>query len=236
MNNKYDIAIIPGDGVGVEVSEEAVKILKAVADKYGFGIIAQYFDWGCEYYLRHGETMPENSLNVLKDFDAIFLGCIGDANKVPDHISLTLLLKIRKGFDQYVKLRPIKLYPGVETPIKTTRPETVDLVGISAGSLCAFAIEASEKGRIEEKIDWGDVDKIAELLHDITYKKGLGAVLAEGIRYAAKTWEMENVAIHVKGLDPAGYDPRVLKGMGLACVTSDRGACHLRATFYLKND
>ncbi|MBM4305432.1 MAG: aldehyde ferredoxin oxidoreductase family protein [Deltaproteobacteria bacterium] len=103
---------------------------------------------------------------------------------------------------------------------------------ISAGSLCAFAIEASEMGRIKEKIGWGEVDKIAELLHDISSKKGIGAILAEGIRFAAKEWKMENVAIHSKGLDPAGYDPRVLKGMGLANATSDRGACHLRATFY----
>ena len=103
---------------------------------------------------------------------------------------------------------------------------------ISAGSLCAFAIEASETGQINEKIAWGDVDKIAELLHEIASRKRIGAVLAEGIRHAAKTWGMEDVAIHVKGLDPAGYDPRVLKGMGLACATSDRGACHLRSTFY----
>ena len=103
---------------------------------------------------------------------------------------------------------------------------------ISGGSLCAFAMEASEKGRIEEKINWGDVDKIAELLNDIAYKEGTGAVLAEGIRHAAKTWNMEDIAIHVKGLDPAGYEPRVLKGMGLAYATSDRGACHLRSTFY----
>jgi len=103
---------------------------------------------------------------------------------------------------------------------------------ISAGSLCAFAMEASEMGRIKEKIGWGDVDKIAQLLQDISSKKGIGAILAEGIRYAAKQWDMEEVAIHVKGLDPAGYEPRVLKGMGLANATSDRGACHLRATFY----
>ena len=103
---------------------------------------------------------------------------------------------------------------------------------ISGGSLCAFAMEASDQGRIQEKIAWGDVDKIASLLNDIAYKKGIGAVLAEGIRHAAKTWDMEDVAIHVKGLDPAGYEPRVLKGMGLAYATSDRGACHLRSTFY----
>jgi len=103
---------------------------------------------------------------------------------------------------------------------------------ISAGSLCAFAIEASEMGRLKTKIKWGDVDRIAQLLQDISSKKGIGAILAEGIKVSAKTWGMEDVAIHVKGLDPAGYDPRILKGMGLACATSDRGACHLRSTFY----
>ena len=103
---------------------------------------------------------------------------------------------------------------------------------ISGGSLCAFAMEASEKGRTPEKINWGDVDKIAGLLNDIAYKKGIGAILAEGIRHAAKAWDMVDDAIHVNGLDPAGYDPRILKGMGLANATSDRGACHLRATFY----
>ncbi len=108
----YNIAIIPGDGIGKEVTQEAVKVLMAVSKKHGFGIKTENFDWSCDYYLKHGEMGPENVLDILKGFDAIFLGCIGDANKVPDHISLTLLLKIRKGFDQYVNLRPIKLYPG----------------------------------------------------------------------------------------------------------------------------
>ena len=103
---------------------------------------------------------------------------------------------------------------------------------ISAGSLCAFAMEAHETGRIREKITWGDVDAVADLLNDIANRRGLGEVLAQGIVHASRTWGMEDVAIHVKGLDPAGYDPRVLKGMGLAYATSDRGACHLRSTFY----
>lgn len=126
----YDVAVIPGDGVGKEVAREAIKILNAVADKYAFRVKTEDFDWGCDYYLKHGEMMPEDILDILKQFDAIFLGCIGDANKVPDHISLTLLLKIRKGFDQYVNLRPIKLYPGIETPVKTATPQTLDMVVI----------------------------------------------------------------------------------------------------------
>ena len=126
----YNIAVIPGDGIGREVTNEAIKILNALSEKHGFKVKTEDFDWGCDYYLKHGEMMPENILDTLKGFDAIYLGCIGDANKVPDHISLTLLLKIRKGFDQYVNLRPIKLYPGIETPIKTATPETIDLVVI----------------------------------------------------------------------------------------------------------
>ncbi len=103
---------------------------------------------------------------------------------------------------------------------------------ITAGNLAAFAIEASKKKKIKEKLDYGDVDGIAALLKKIAYQKGVGRILSEGVRHAAAVWKMEDQAIHVKGLEPAGFDPRVLKGMGLAYATSDRGACHLRATFY----
>ena len=103
---------------------------------------------------------------------------------------------------------------------------------ISAGNLCAFAIEAYKRGKIDHKLDYGDVDGIADLLSMIAKREGIGDDLARGIKYAAKKWDLEDIAVHVKGMEPAGYDPRVLKGMGLAFATSDRGACHLRATFY----
>jgi len=126
--NDYNIAVIPGDGVGTEVSAEATRMLQAAADKFSFKAEFETFDWGCNYYLEHGQMGPDNLLNVLKGFDAIILGCIGDAAKVPDHISLTILLQIRKGFDQYVNLRPIQLYAGVETPIRTATPESVNMI------------------------------------------------------------------------------------------------------------
>ncbi len=103
---------------------------------------------------------------------------------------------------------------------------------MTAGNLAAFTIEASRQGRIDYTIDYGQVDRIAELLEDTAYRRGIGATLARGIKEAAREWHMEDQAIHVKGLEPAAFDPRVLKGMGLAYASSPRGACHLRATFY----
>jgi aldehyde:ferredoxin oxidoreductase len=103
---------------------------------------------------------------------------------------------------------------------------------ITAGNLCGFTIEAARRGKIDYKIDYGDAEAIAELLKKIARREDIGDVLAQGIKFAAREWDLEDMAVHVKGLEPPGYDPRVLKGMGLGYATSDRGACHLRATFY----
>jgi aldehyde:ferredoxin oxidoreductase len=103
---------------------------------------------------------------------------------------------------------------------------------ISAGNLCGLTIEAVRKKKIDVKIDYGDVDAIVDLLKKIAERQGIGDILARGIKYATNAWGMEDTAVHVKGLEPPGYDPRVLKGSGLAFVVSDRGACHLRATFH----
>jgi aldehyde:ferredoxin oxidoreductase len=103
---------------------------------------------------------------------------------------------------------------------------------ITAGNLCGLTIEAVRRGKIDYDIDYGQVDAIAELLRRIAFRKGIGELLAQGIKSVSEAWRMEDVAVHVKGLEPAGYDPRILKGVGLGYATSDRGACHLRATFY----
>jgi aldehyde:ferredoxin oxidoreductase len=103
---------------------------------------------------------------------------------------------------------------------------------ITAGNLCAFAIEAAKRGKIDLDIDYGDARAIALLIEQIARREGIGAILADGIVPAAKAWGLEDLAVHVKGMEPAGYDPRVLKGMGLTYAISDRGACHLRTTFY----
>ena len=126
----YRIALIPGDGVGAEITEEAVRVLDAAGDIHGFEVATDSFDWSCDRYLDVGAMMPGDALETLAEFDSIFLGCIGDAAKVADDVSLQMLLTIRKGFDPSDNPRPIKLYPGVATPIATASPETVDILVI----------------------------------------------------------------------------------------------------------
>ncbi|MFZ0614486.1 MAG: tartrate dehydrogenase [Desulfobacterales bacterium] len=124
----YRIALIPGDGIGREVIPEGVRMLEALAVAYGFGVTFTEFPYSCGHYLRHGEMMPADGLDRLKAFDAILLGAVGDPS-VPDHISLWgLLLPIRRGFDQFVNLRPVRLLPGIASPLAGRRPEEIDLV------------------------------------------------------------------------------------------------------------
>lgn len=103
---------------------------------------------------------------------------------------------------------------------------------ITAGNLCGLVMEAKEQGRLDYDIEYGNSDQTIRLIEDIATRSGIGDTLADGIISAAEKWQLEDIAVHVKGLEPAGYDPRVLKGMGLAFGTSARGACHLRTTFY----
>ena len=127
--NTHKIAVIPGDGIGKEVIAEGIKVLEAVSqiDK-SFKFEFTYFPWGCEYYKETGKMMADDGIEQLEKFDAIFLGAVG-APGVPDHISLwDLLLIIRKKFDQYINLRPVKLIKGAPTPLKDVKTEDVDML------------------------------------------------------------------------------------------------------------
>jgi aldehyde:ferredoxin oxidoreductase len=103
---------------------------------------------------------------------------------------------------------------------------------VTAGNLAAFTIEASQRKAIPETYHYGNAQEVAEIIEKIARKEGVGALLSQGIRKVSKAWGLQDIAVHVKGLEPAGYEPRVLKGMGLAYATSDRGACHMRSSFY----
>jgi len=124
----HRIAVMPGDGTGPEVVKEGLKVLKAVSEKFGFEYETETFDWGGERYLKTGETIPEGGLEELKKFDAIFLGAIGHPDVKPGILEKGILLKTRFDLEQYINLRPVKLYPGVETPIKDKGPDDIDFV------------------------------------------------------------------------------------------------------------
>ena len=136
----YKIAVIPGDGVGPEVLTEGMKVLKRVAELDGtFQIEDTWFSWGCEYYLKTGRMMPEDGIEILEKFDAIYLGAVGYPG-VPDHISLwDLLLTIRKNFDQYVNLRPVKLLKGAPCPLAGVEREEINMTFIRENSEGEYA-------------------------------------------------------------------------------------------------
>ena len=122
MSSQLRIAVIAGDGIGKEVMTEGIRVLDAVSSIYGFSCAWEHFDWSCEYYTRHGRMMPEDGLEQLRAFDSVFLGAVGYPG-VPDHISLWgLLLPIRRGFDQYANIRPVRLLPGVTSPLAGRTP------------------------------------------------------------------------------------------------------------------
>ena len=127
----FNIASIPGDGIGPDVMHEGYKVLKALENLHG-GIVFERneFDWNCKRYLETGKMMPDDGLEILKDYDAILFGAVG-APEVPDHISVwELILPIRRAFQQYVNLRPIKLLKGIESPLRYKSVEDIDFTVI----------------------------------------------------------------------------------------------------------
>jgi 3-isopropylmalate dehydrogenase len=126
----YNIAVIPGDGTGPEVVKEGIKVMNEAAVKFGFTLNYQYFDFGGDRYLRTGEILPDSALIEFKKYDSIFLGAIGHPDVKPGILEVGILLKSRFALDQYINLRPVKLYPGVETPLKDKGPEDIDFVVI----------------------------------------------------------------------------------------------------------
>lgn len=150
----YRIAVIPGDGIGREVIPEGVRVLRAAARRFRFSVDTVEVPWGCGYYLQHGVMMPSDGLEQLRAFDAILLGAVGDP-RVPDHVSLWgLLLRIRKGFDLYVNLRPVRLLEGVPGPLAGRGPADVDMVFVRENTEGEYA---GVGGRVAE----GTPDEVA---------------------------------------------------------------------------
>ena len=148
----YNIAVMPGDGTGPEVTAEAVKVLKAAADKFDFKVELTEFDFGGERYKKTGETLPDSGVEELRRFDAILLGAIGHPDVAPGILEKGILLKARFELDQYINLRPVKLYPGVETPIKDKSPDDIDFIVVreNTGDLYTGVGGVSMKGTPQE--------------------------------------------------------------------------------------
>ena len=130
----YKIAVIPGDGTGPEVVAEGLKVLKAASKKFGFNYEEEVFDYGGERYLKTGKTITDPELEGLKKFDAIFLGAIGHPDVKPGILEQGILLKTRFGLDQYINLRPVKLYSSAFCPLKDKKPEDIDFVVVRENS------------------------------------------------------------------------------------------------------
>lgn len=148
--NKFQIAVIPGDGIGQEVVPAAIRVLDALAEIHG-GLMFDWtsFPWNCEYYLKHGSMMPDDGLETLKGFDHIFLGAVGMPHLVPDHVSLWgLLIKIRRGLQQAINVRPAKLLRGLNSPLQN--PQPFDLIVVRENSEGEYS---EIGGRIHQGVD-----------------------------------------------------------------------------------
>jgi tartrate dehydrogenase/decarboxylase/D-malate dehydrogenase len=131
----YKIAVYPGDGIGPEVIDQAIRVLEAVqAQEGGFGLLMTHLPWGADYHAETGRVAPPDFLEVLRPFDAILLGALGAPDRLTDHITLEPLVRLRQAFDQYACVRPARLFPGVRSPLAVKGASEVDLVVVRENS------------------------------------------------------------------------------------------------------
>lgn len=176
----YKIAVIPGDGTGPEVVAEGMKAIGAVSPRFGFKLDAAEFDFGGDRYLRTGEVLPEGAVEELRKFDAIYLGAIGHPDVKPGILEKGILLRLRFELDQYINLRPVKLYPGVECPLKDKGPEHIDFVvvrenteGLYAGAGGFLKKGTPEEVAVQESINTRTgVERCVRFAFEYARKKG----------------------------------------------------------------
>jgi 3-isopropylmalate dehydrogenase len=148
----YNVAVIPGDGTGPEVIREGIKVLNAVSSRFGISFNFHEYDFGGSRYLRTGEILPDSAVDELRKFDAIYLGAIGHPDVKAGVLEKGILLRLRFELDQYINLRPVRLYPGVDCPLKNKRPEDIDFVVVRENTegLYAGAGGVLKKGTPDE--------------------------------------------------------------------------------------
>ena len=183
----YKIAVIPGDGTGPEVVREGVKVLDAAKERFGFDMEYKWFDWGGDRYLKTGEVLPDDAEEQLKAFDAIYLGAIGHPDVKPGILEKGILLRLRFALDQYVNLRPVVLYPGVETPLKDKGPEDIDFVVVRENTEGLYA----GAGGVLKK---GTPDEVA-VQESINTRKGVERCIRFAFEYARRRNKKKKVTL-----------------------------------------
>ncbi len=202
MGKVHNIAVIPGDGTGPEVVAEGIKVLNAVSKKLGFTLKYNEYDLGGERYMRTGETLPDSILTELKQYDAIYLGAIGHPDVKPGILEKEILLRTRFELDQYINLRPVKLYEGVETPLKNKGPEEIDFVvvrenteGLYAGAGGVLKKGTKDEVAIQESINTRKgVERCIRFAFEYTQKRNKDRKLTlcgktNVLTYAFNLWE-----------------------------------------------
>jgi tartrate dehydrogenase/decarboxylase/D-malate dehydrogenase len=174
----FHIAVIAGDGIGKEVVPEGIRVLEAAGQRFGFRFNWHEFDWSCETYVKSGKMMPDDGLRQLQPYDGIFLGAVGHPS-VPDHVSLWgLLIPIRRGFRQYANLRPVRLFDGIETPLKNWKPGQIDFCVVRENN-------EGEYSNIGGRIYEGTEDEMA-VQQSIFTRRGVDRILRFAFELARK--------------------------------------------------
>lgn len=178
MANHYRIAVIPGDGIGGEVVPEGIKVIDAIAPEFGISIEWHWFDWSCERYLKTGKMMPEDGIDQLRTFDSIFLGAVGFPT-VLDHVSLWgLLIPIRREFQQYINLRPVRLFEGMRCPLAGKKPGDIDFYVVRENN-------EGEYSNIGGRLYEGTEQELA-MQQSVFTRKGVDRVLKYAFELAEK--------------------------------------------------
>jgi tartrate dehydrogenase/decarboxylase/D-malate dehydrogenase len=206
----HKIAVIPGDGIGKETTPEGLRVLDAAARRFGFDLHLTHYDWSCETYAKTGRMMPEDGLDRLRESDSVFLGAVGWPG-VPDHVSLWgLLIPIRRGFDQYVSLRPCRLMPGARTPLANRTPAEIDFYVVRENTEGEYSsvggrmFEGTDREFVSQQsvLTRTGVDRILRYAFDLAMtrprRKLTSATKSNGITFTMPYWD-ERFAAMAKG-------------------------------------
>ncbi|HNS33065.1 MAG TPA: 3-isopropylmalate dehydrogenase [bacterium] len=184
---RYKIAVIPGDGIGAEIIEAGMKVVESAAERYGFLLETEKYDFGGERYIKTGEILPDSAIDELKKFDAIYLGAVGHPEVAPGILEKGILLRIRFELDQYINLRPVKLYPGVWHPLRDKGPEHIDYVVVRENTEGAYS-------GIGGSVKKGTGDEIATQL-DVNTRKGVERCIRYAFQFSRKRNRKKNLTV-----------------------------------------